>query len=617
MVSLSLVALALGGCGKRAEQAAVTQPVTAPPLAALPLATTEAPALNLAPPASALPGPPSSIPVAQRSLDNRYGYLDRAYGMSYGFADAPPDYTVDYDGYYPWVWRADSGAYRIVEPLDYGERYYYYKPGYDYPFFISDPYYGYAYDGYDLVGVYDPYGAPLDYVYYAPRIYDASRYFYRARNLYSAAIYRQRRSAYADDWWARRDDLRRVRTRWEEQIGRDPGWRAWRAQHGDPGQRDWGTERQQRLAYAATTAGLLNVARDRAEHRRVEQRAAPGWFAASGDRRSTVDRPELRPRSGWQDSSGNRPALAMQAQRWQAEPMQNRQPGVDRQRTADDRQARLEQRNARFWQGPAALPRQQQMFPGRGGPEPAPVARAGQPQQAAPFGRGNEGRAAWQTPRQQDRVQQQAMQQERWRQRQTFGATRRLDQAQHAPAEMRQQGWQQRQALEQTRNRAEEGRRAREGAQQQQWQQRQAFEAMRNRSERAQHAHNEAQQQQWQQRQAGEAMRAQFEQGRQQQRAQFEQARQQQQQQQQQAQRQAGEAMRAQLEQGRQQQRAQFEQARQQQQQAQHQAQWSAQQNRAQQWQAPRPAAEPNRGNGGGGTGFVRNFDQGGHGRHD
>jgi hypothetical protein len=112
--------------------------------------------------------------------------------MGQAFADTPPDYAVDYQGTRPWIWRAGNGAYRIVERLPRGERYYYYEPGQDQPFFVQYPDYGYAYDSSGLAAVYGPDGSQLADSIAMRRAEEASRYMYRAQQLYRASQYQQR-----------------------------------------------------------------------------------------------------------------------------------------------------------------------------------------------------------------------------------------------------------------------------------------------------------------------------------------------------------------------------------------------------------------------------------------
>jgi hypothetical protein len=245
----SLLGLLIAGCNK---QPSVTEaPMVAPPAAALPMATGAAAPVAPAPVGAALPRGPSEIAYSPRPPSESYGYIDRAYSMGQAFADTPPDYTVDYQGTRPWIWRAGNGAYRIVERLPQGERYYYYEPGQDQPFFVQDPDYGYAYDNAGLAGVYGPDGAELADVLAARRADEAARYLYRARELYRAAQYEQRQSAYASEWARRRDDLQAQDLRWQQEQARNADWRSWHDAHAAQVQQQWQREREQRAAYAA------------------------------------------------------------------------------------------------------------------------------------------------------------------------------------------------------------------------------------------------------------------------------------------------------------------------------------------------------------------------------
>ena len=254
-VALLLAGVSLTACQK--AQNGSSQPVTGAPIAALPLASAAPPPTPAAPPASALPWP--SRPIRYAADRSPYHYLDQAYRESEAFGDTPPDYTVDYDGSRPWIWRADNGAYRVVERLPEGERTYYYAPGAREPYLVTDPSYHYAYDNGDLVGVYDDRGTPLPEALAARRAYDATRYLDRARALHSAAMQQQRQSAYAEEWRMREAHVRRQREQWAEDAQREPEWRSWHDQHASDEQAQWGQERDQRSAYA-TALGATGVA---------------------------------------------------------------------------------------------------------------------------------------------------------------------------------------------------------------------------------------------------------------------------------------------------------------------------------------------------------------------
>ena len=113
LLSCAFAALVLAGCGKSDQNTAATAPTTPdtapPPLAALPLATGTPPAAAPAPVATTLPPPPAPIRYAAPAGDD-YAYLDQAYALRQAIADAPPDFTYDYDGQQPMTWRADDGS---------------------------------------------------------------------------------------------------------------------------------------------------------------------------------------------------------------------------------------------------------------------------------------------------------------------------------------------------------------------------------------------------------------------------------------------------------------------------------------------------------------------------
>jgi hypothetical protein len=262
-ITATMGALSLAACNKVAptptqETASAdmgNQPVTAPPIASLPLATAMPPAAAPAAPlASALPPAQRPIRVAPKRNADRYRYTDRAFSMGQAFGDTPPDYTVDYQGTRPWVWRADNGGYRVVEQLPQGQRDYYYQSGAEQPFYITDPEGGYAYDRGELVGVYGPDGVPLDDRYAGQRADAAARYFERARALYRAAQYDRRQAAYAADWQARRERAIEQRRSWEAAHARDAEWQAWHDANQDRDYRNWDEERSRRSAYAASIA---------------------------------------------------------------------------------------------------------------------------------------------------------------------------------------------------------------------------------------------------------------------------------------------------------------------------------------------------------------------------
>lgn len=227
----------------------------AAPQGALPPVETPPPTPAAQAPAAAAvaPAPPAAV-AASPAPTAQYQYVDQAASMSAAFADTPPDYTVDYQGTRPWIWRSGSGAYRIVEAIPGGERYFYFMPGSPTPFLVRDPSFTYAYDDGRLVVVYDSGGRPLAPSLAARQAAMAGRYLARARSLYVAAVRERHQAAYAADWQARRASIVGQQQQWRVQQQQNQVWRAWHDQHAAIQQAPFDRERAQRQAYAARLA---------------------------------------------------------------------------------------------------------------------------------------------------------------------------------------------------------------------------------------------------------------------------------------------------------------------------------------------------------------------------
>ena len=199
LLSAAVAALGLAACNPHNDQSA-SAPASGAPIASLPLAEGAPPPLVTAPGFSALPAAPRVKTVAVPPRE-RYRYIDRAYDLGEAFADSPPDYTVDYEGVRPWIWRSGRGEYRVVEPTPRGDRIYYYEEGSDEPFLVRDPDYAYGYDQGGLAVIYGADGRVIGYDRDAAD--RAARYLARARALYRAAVNEQRQAAYAEAWRCR------------------------------------------------------------------------------------------------------------------------------------------------------------------------------------------------------------------------------------------------------------------------------------------------------------------------------------------------------------------------------------------------------------------------------
>ncbi len=224
---------------------------TQSPSAALPLTDVSSGPTALAPTADALPPAPPAPVTHLRNRDEGYAYINRAYYVDDAFADAPPDYGFDYDGSQPWVWRGENRAYRVVERLPSGDRYYYYEPGADQPYLVRDPDYAYGYDQGRLVVVYDSRGRLLADDQAARRADYAGRYLYRARTLYQAAQRDNRQAVARDAWSQRRAAIQDDRARLDTQRRDDAQWRDYDQQHAAQEQARWTDERARRQAEAS------------------------------------------------------------------------------------------------------------------------------------------------------------------------------------------------------------------------------------------------------------------------------------------------------------------------------------------------------------------------------
>jgi hypothetical protein len=185
--------------------------------------------------------------------DDGYAYLDRAYVLNDALAEAPPDYAFDYDDESPWVWETDDGFIRVVEVLPYGDRYFYFEPGEDYPFLIRDPDYAYAYGDGDLVAIYDSDGAllpPEDLMLHAPI---AGRELARARSLFGPAV-GQRQPVALAAWAQRRGQIGSELAGWRRQEDHQTGWRNYHQAHLRQEQAHWAPERFRREAETARVA---------------------------------------------------------------------------------------------------------------------------------------------------------------------------------------------------------------------------------------------------------------------------------------------------------------------------------------------------------------------------
>ena len=311
-----------------------------PPLpATLPLAPGEVRAPVFAPAAEQLPYVEPIDAVRVADPDEYYAYADDAWSFADALGYAPPDYGFDYDDVEPWAWQGYDDSLMFVEPLEDGYRTYYYRAGDDAPYFIRDPYYGYGYDDGRLAMVYAADGAIIPYHYYGPRLYHASRYYARGRQLYGAA--HRRRPVIAGEWEARRVPLLAAQSRWGMARERQQPWQAYHAHTAAREARYWREERARRNAEAVRFAAW----REQDFSTPPPPRAIPAnWHRADWARDERLFSPPSRGFDG--DAADRRRAAADERFRLAA---LNRQAVQERRDVRRDtsRDARVDQRRLR------------------------------------------------------------------------------------------------------------------------------------------------------------------------------------------------------------------------------------------------------------------------------
>jgi hypothetical protein len=281
------IALTLAGCGRNQAQTSQTAApaILLPPLpAALPLSSAPpAGPIVRAPRVAELP-PARPIGYGYVPPDEDYAWIDRADMLFDTFGDAPPDYGFDYDGVDPWAWETVDGYEVVAEPIDDGYRYYYYDPGDEDPFLVSDPYYSYGYGDGRLVAVYAG-GQLLGQAEAARQAEAASRYWARGQALRRADQAVDRHPVSAELWAQQRPVVAQARQRWDQIRAQAPAWQHYRASRPNgPAVARLQAERQLRAGAAQRFAQW---------QRRGMSGAAPRLYPASATRRSAE--PIMRP----------------------------------------------------------------------------------------------------------------------------------------------------------------------------------------------------------------------------------------------------------------------------------------------------------------------------------
>jgi len=298
-LGLACAISALAACGQGSSTSNTTGAIdnsladAPPPTTALPLATGPASAYAPAPVASALPPAPSA-PLGSVPPADQYAYLNQAYTFSQSLADAPPDYTYDYQGEAPWVWQSPDGYYRVAERLPVGVRYFYYAPGASMPYLVQDPQYSYGYSNGRLAVVYGVDGRVLPYDVQARQARAAGVYLAWAAGLYAAARQQEHVAVSQARWDTERQAVYADQARWNAAQQRNAAWASYNQAHQND-QAHWADQRYVRAAEAARFAQVVNdpTALAHAQH-------------AATDARAVAQSPRERPPAPAKDSGFDR-----------------------------------------------------------------------------------------------------------------------------------------------------------------------------------------------------------------------------------------------------------------------------------------------------------------------
>jgi len=180
-------------------------------------------------------------------------YAERAYAIDTAFYDLPPDYGFYYGDEEPWVWETSDDYLMFAEPWGDEYRFYYYEPGAAWPYFVTDPNYGYAFgpDG-ALIALFTAAGVLLsdddDYDRYWPT---AEQYWTRGLDLRQAYVRAPRYAVTQALWSQRAPAITRYQTPWIRAGQTQPAWREWRARSGQDFVQRFAPERQRRIATAS------------------------------------------------------------------------------------------------------------------------------------------------------------------------------------------------------------------------------------------------------------------------------------------------------------------------------------------------------------------------------
>lgn len=152
------------------------------------------PMMSYAPVPSAPPPPhlPYGAAPAMQVPAIAYYWIDQADSYAQAIGNSPPDFSFACGGVDCWAWISRDGEVLIVEPARDGVLQYFFAPRQTSPYLARDSYSSFAFDGRDLVQVYDNQGRIYTGGLSSRARYDGQALQQRGRALFAASL-RQRR----------------------------------------------------------------------------------------------------------------------------------------------------------------------------------------------------------------------------------------------------------------------------------------------------------------------------------------------------------------------------------------------------------------------------------------
>ena len=121
-----------------------------------------------------------------------YFWIDQADSYAQAIGNSPPDFSFDCGGVDCWAWISRAGEVLIIEPARDGVLQYFFAPRETSPYLARDSYTSFAFDGRELVQIYDNQGRLYTGGLTSQARYDGQSLQSRGRALFAASL-RQRR----------------------------------------------------------------------------------------------------------------------------------------------------------------------------------------------------------------------------------------------------------------------------------------------------------------------------------------------------------------------------------------------------------------------------------------